>query len=353
LFIVMAVAAIARRDVPPALAGAAGLGIALLVSARGALPGISSAYLPFAYPGQTWWQKVVRGRASVYLPEPFSRHPETTLLVVLPILAAVTMWLVRRHRRIGAATGAFLLAAQLAVGVGAAGWALANYTQKAGDEHGPGFRARTWVDQNVPPNEIAPAYVAEPGPTANADAAELRFWNARASAPVLSAASFARRFHWKTGKPKRGLPGFVLISLDRTQRVGLVGQPVATSAYRPIQLWKTSPRTRASWVFSYATPDGWIDGPRTRILIRTWQNCVKFKVTAPPDSAAAVRLQADHQRSKRLRLTHDAERLLRTDVPGIASLILEGNGSLPPDRRVAGLITEVRAVPCVPRAGTQ
>ena len=344
LMTTMMVIAIARRDVPVPAIAASAVAVALLVHGRDPEPAISGNYLPFAYPGQGWYQNVVRGRASVYLPGSLSQHLDDVLVIGIPLLVVVAMFLVRRGHRLGLAVGIALVGVQLAIGVGAAHWALDKYVNGAGDPHGVSYSQRAWVDNALESGGTVGALYAEPGPTADGIAADLRFWNKRANLAVTAAETLAASVDRKTGRFTRPVPENILIASGERQEVGIAGKPLGTSPTAPIQLWRITPATRAGWV---VTPSllGWLPGPRGRVDVRTWVSCVGLTVTAPPDAPAKLRWREPGAGTKTIVLPASQSRVLKTTRPGPAVLIAEGKGSLPGINVSANAKTMI-AVPC-------
>jgi heme/copper-type cytochrome/quinol oxidase subunit 4 len=344
LLTTMMVVAVARRDVPIPVVAVSAIAVALLVHGRDPEPGISGNYLAFAYPGQGWYQNVVRGRASVYLPGSLSQHLDDILLIGIPLLVVAAMFIVRRGHRLGLGVGIALVAIQIGIGVGAAHWALDKYVNGAGDPHGPSYAARAWVDGALHKGNVGGLY-AEPGPTADGISSDLRFWNKRANLIPTAAEQLAASIDKKTGKFAKPIPENILIYAGERQEVGIAGKPLAMSPTAPIQLWHITPQTHAGWV---VTPSllGWMDGPRGRMDVRTWVTCVGFSVTAPPDAPAKLTWR-EPGGTRVITLPASQSRVLKTTRPGAAVLIAEGKGSLP-GIHVSANAKGMATVPCKP-----
>jgi hypothetical protein len=348
IFTLLTVVAVARRDVPVPVIAATGLGVALLVSARDPVPNVGS-YIPFAYPGQGWYQSVVRGRAAIYLPDRLAVHLDDILLIGIPLLVVAAMFLIRRTARAGLVAAGAVVCVQLALGLAAAHWSLDKFSTEAGDPNGPSYAQRSWIDEAVGPDQHVKLY-ADRGGTADQLAADTRFWNESFNDVVLPAQYLADSFDKRTGELTRPLPRYFLFAPGARRQIDIAGKPLATSHTAPVQLWRASPHMRTRWLLNPGSTDGWMPGPRDSVGFRTWGTCIAFTIMAPPDQPARIRWTEPGSDAISFELGSGQSRSLATTAPGVARIVSSSKGTVPPGAKVAGNLSAVHGVRCRPGA---
>ena len=341
--LLLMVATVARRDVPWPLVGVCAAAIALLVGTADKVEE-ASGYATFANPGQTWWVRVVEGQGRLRLPGPLADDPGLVALVVLVVLATVGALLLRRGGSPARTAARALLAAQLVAGVTVTGWALEKFVDGAGAAAGPGFAARSWVDEALPAGAATRGFVVKPDEGYAPSLAEVNFYNERVNKGIVPVTALLDALR-PGGRLETALPEYVLVSTDRFQPLGVAGTRLASSPYQPVELVRPEQPPRASWHVTGLT-DGWLDAPRGSASIRTWTACLAMTVTSAPDQPSRVVLRGPGGTETTRALRSGEATELVTARPGRSTLSATGAGTLPPARHVSALLTGLRAVRC-------
>lgn len=170
--VIAACIALMRRDIHPAMLALGAAASLILFFTPGWKLNDVSDFGYFSFPVDTFMWRVVLTKLGNALP---SADPRTAggILVALGLLAVLALSARRRRWLPLAIVPAALF--QLA----ATGYAINKHVNTVGARHGPGLRARAWVDENVPRGEDVGIFAVAQGLTADYGVIfrEVEYWN--------------------------------------------------------------------------------------------------------------------------------------------------------------------------------
>jgi hypothetical protein len=269
LFLLPALVALARRDVPPAPLVVSGLLVALLIGLQDWKADFDPTRL-VSYPGESVFTRVWLNRIDQVWPaEPLI---VVVLAIVLLTAGAALVASGRAGPRRAALAGTGALAALLVVQALQTQYVVRDYATKS---TGPvSLAERTWVDETVPAGETVLMSAAE---ISNSRAyvpvwREVVFWNRRAELQVTQVARDEIQMPRYGGAVERALdepsgrvlapetapvPRYALMpTLYRA--VGFASTPIRRSKYLPLELVRLNGTPRATYQWSGAERDGWL-----------------------------------------------------------------------------------------------
>jgi hypothetical protein len=268
ILLLAAMVALGRRLVGPLGLVVAGVvvGRAIAVTGTGADIG---PYSYFAQSGQTFFRRVVLGKASLAIP--FTDHHVLSTVVVAAVAAGVIVVVVAR-RRPALAYGA-AAAAIAGYGLAAGVYSMNQFSKQAGYP-GLSFAQQSWIDRAVGPK----ADVALAPQGLEFVQHELGSFNRALGSPYAPyRATLA--VDPQTGRIS-GAPRYLVVQGGLTTTIGLSGKVVAASNYLPVNalLIRTAPL--AQWE---------IASPRSvRVFATGASDCLTATLAAPPDTTANV-----------------------------------------------------------------
>ena len=304
LFAVAFVAAIARRETPPLLVAAAGIGAAVLLHDQGWSTSPQGSYSWFVAPAETFYANTVLGRLSNDLQ---ASGVYAAAFVLALIVVAVCTFAATRHRAaratIGVLVGAVVLAQLYQTQT-----ALSNFVNGAGSKAAASDSQRSWVDQALWGKSHAAVLAVGQGNTLTFDPiwSELQFWNGSVTQVAtigdlgirvpLSDPYGQTTYDSATGRLTPGawqapyyvvLRSFVGLAFDETV--------VKQAPYLPLDLIKLR-SLQLRWIANGAQPDGYLN-PGQPVSLRVYRAvsggqpaCAAALLTAPAGLTSRVAL---------------------------------------------------------------
>ncbi|MCW3018672.1 MAG: hypothetical protein JWN10_980 [Solirubrobacterales bacterium] len=290
------------------LAGAAVV-VVLLATASWPPPGNPFDY--FTFPTRIFYQRVVLERATlVHLP---LIHPSPAHLAEAAVMLAAIVWVVALRRWTRAPRPAAILGvALIALCATQTAYALRKFTFGAGEGNGPGAAQRSWVDEHVPDGAKVGALALSLGetPTYVPIWRATEFWNTTIEYNTFfgGPAALPLPLYGKdlrlTSQPGSGLlkaysgptdinpvplPGYLVVPLQGTNRLGLAGKIVAESSYVPLELLRLSRPARIEWSTTGSSPEGFLTPGQpftatvySGALAGARPRCASFSLLSPP-----------------------------------------------------------------------
>jgi hypothetical protein len=265
----MAMVAVARRTVGPVLVLLAGVVVARAISVSG-VGGDIGPYGYFAQPAQSFFRRVVVGKASLVGPVP-DQHVLTTVLVVAVAAAALVVVLVRVRPAL-----AYAVTAAAIGGFGLVGgvYAMNQFSKQAGYPN-LSFEQQAWIDRAVGTGadvELAPQGLEGVTP-------ELTAFNRTLGSPyrphraTLTVDAATGALH--------GAPRYLATQDGVLQTIGVGGEQVAASNYLPVQARLLRVAPRALWQLT---------SPRAvRVFATRQDDCLTATLAQPAGTTARQR----------------------------------------------------------------
>jgi hypothetical protein len=267
VLLLMAMVAVARRAVGPVLVLAAGVVVARAISVTGTGLDIGP-YGYFAQPAQSFFRRVVLGKASLIGPVP-DGHVLTTVLVAA-IAVAVAVALLARLRP--AAT--YAATASVVAGFGLVGgiYCMHQFSEQAGFPN-LSFGQQAWVDRAA--GTGADVQLAPQG--LEGVQAELTAFNRSLGDPYRPSRA-TLTVDPVTGA-LRGAPRYVVVQDGVLMPIGVGGEQVAASTYLPVQARLLRVAPRALWQLT---------SPRS-VRVFGAGECLTATIAQPPGTTARQR----------------------------------------------------------------
>jgi hypothetical protein len=269
VLLLMAMVAVARRAVGPVLVLLAGVVVARAVAVTGVGVDIGP-YGYFAQPAQSFFRRVVLGKASLIGPVP-DGHVLTTVLVVAVAGAVVVVLAARARPALAYAATALVVGG---FGLVAGVYSMHQFSKQAGFP-GLSFGQQAWVDRAVGNDadvELAP--VGLDGVQSELTAFNRSLGNP--GSPRRATLSVAPA----TGA-LRGAPRYLVVQDGVLMPIGVGGEQVALSTYLPVQARLLRVAPRALWQLA---------SPRSvRVFATGADDCLTATLAQPPGTTARQR----------------------------------------------------------------
>jgi hypothetical protein len=371
VFAVAFVAALARRETPPVLVGAAGLVGALLLLGQEWSQAPQGAYSWFVSPAETIYANVALGRIAHDLP---NHDPRSGAFVLTLGLVGLCVLAASRHRWARTLTG-LLIAGVVAIQLFQTQDALSKYVNGAGSAAAASDSQRSWVDASLYGKSQAAVLAVGPGNSLPWDPiwTELQFWNdsvtqvasvgPRVIQVPLSDPALELNVDAETGRLTggQGLAPYVVVPRIFLG-LGLDTQVIRQAPYLALDLAKLRTR-QVQWKADGQQLDGFMN-PGQPVRMRVYRGlasspapaCAVALVTAPDGLKSRVSLaQGRVARGQLVAATHTAriELPLRWHGQRYLDLSLTSTGKVKlPDGRVqSAQISGMAAGPCLHPAG--
>jgi hypothetical protein len=267
VLLLMAMLAVARRSVGPVLVLVAGVVVARAITVSGTGADIGP-YGYIAQPAQSFFRRVVLGKASLIGPLP-DHHLLTTVLVIAVAAAVLAVVLVRVRPALAyAATAAVVGGFGLVAGV----YAMNQFSNLAGYPN-LSFGQQAWVDRAVGTGadvQLAPQGLEGVTP-------ELISFN-RSLGSARRPQRATLTVDPATGR-LGGAPRYLVTQDGVLQTIGVTGEQVAASTYLPVQARLIRVAPRALWELT---------SPRSVRVFGTG-DCVTATIAQPPGTTAKQR----------------------------------------------------------------
>jgi hypothetical protein len=236
--LLIAMVAVTRRAVGPVLVLVAGVLVARAVTVSGAGADIGP-YGYFAQPAQTFFRRVVLGKASLLGPVP-DQHVLTTVLVVAVAAAVLAVVLARRRPELAyAATAAVVGGYGLVAGV----YSMNQFVKQAGYAS-LSFGQQAWIDGAVGAN----ADVALAPQGLEGVVGELSGFNRSLGSPYAPRRADVR-VDPSTGA-LAGAPRYLVVQEGLTTSIGVTGRVLAQTSYLPTNAVLLRLVPRAQWLLT-------------------------------------------------------------------------------------------------------
>lgn len=259
------VAALARRDLAPAMVVAGGVAALWLLHHVG-WNAQGGAFGFFVGPAESFYARIILTN----LQQTFLQDPGPVLFVLQVIAIAVAAWIVTRRRAAVRATP-WLVGFVLLVQVVQTQYVISHFVDQAMSADPPAS-GRAWIDKKIYGKGNAALYLSGAGNTTayNPPWMEAEFWNNSLRSVVAPSpvqvqvprddTTYDVKVDPDTGviQPQAHLPAYAVIPADG--RAGLVGKTIASAGYIPAQLVQVDRPWRQAWSVGGLDPDGYSQG---------------------------------------------------------------------------------------------
>lgn len=290
-----------------------GAGVVVLLLATATWPPPTNPFDFFSYPARIFYQRVVLARAStVQLPliHPSPAHLAEAAVALAAIVGVIAVRQWKRAPRPTTIIGVALIAVCATQTV----YTLRKFTFGAGEGNGPSAAQRSWVDEHVPDDAKVGALSLSLGetPTYVPIWRATEFWNktieyntffggpAALPLPLYSkdlrltsqpGSGLLKAYSKPTDVNPVPLPGYLVVPLQGTNRLGLAGKIVAESSYVPLELVRLSRPARIEWSTTGSSDEGFLAPGQPFVatvysgaLAGARPRCASFSLLSPPEA---------------------------------------------------------------------